>query len=53
VFELGPGSGTLAGFWSPSYLGSALTVPGFHLHYLSGGWVGAMRATHAGCIRSP
>lgn len=36
VFELGAGSGTLVGFWSPPFMGSALTVPGFHLHFLSG-----------------
>lgn len=35
VFELGAGSGTLVGFWSPAYVGSALTVPGWHLHFLS------------------
>ncbi|EFN55738.1 hypothetical protein CHLNCDRAFT_134073 [Chlorella variabilis] len=35
VFELGAGSGTLVGFWSPPFMGSALTVPGFHLHFLS------------------
>lgn len=35
VFDLGAGAGTLAGFWSPAYLGSSLTVPGWHLHFLS------------------
>ncbi|KAL4436758.1 hypothetical protein ABPG75_003897 [Micractinium tetrahymenae] len=36
VFELGAGSGTLVGFWSPAFVGSSLTVPGWHLHFLSG-----------------
>ncbi|KAL4423277.1 hypothetical protein ABPG77_004546 [Micractinium sp. CCAP 211/92] len=35
VFELGAGSGTLVGFWSPAFVGSSLTVPGWHLHFLS------------------
>lgn len=36
MFELGAGEGTVAGFWSPAYVGSSLTVPGWHLHFLSG-----------------
>ena len=36
VFDLGAGSGSLVGFWSPAYAGHSFTVPGFHLHYLSG-----------------
>ncbi|PSC70289.1 alpha-acetolactate decarboxylase [Micractinium conductrix] len=35
VFELGPSSGVLVGFWSPAFIGSTLTVPGYHFHYLS------------------
>ena len=48
VFDLGAGSGVLVGFWSPAYVGHAFTVPGFHLHYLSGahsqagGWGGRL-----------
>jgi alpha-acetolactate decarboxylase len=36
VFDLGAGSGSLVGFWSPAYAGHSFTVPGFHIHYLSG-----------------
>lgn len=35
VFELHGEEGWLVGFWSPPYMGHALTVPGFHLHFLS------------------
>jgi len=35
VIELGAGSGTLVGFWSPPYMGYSVTMPGWHLHYLS------------------
>ncbi len=33
-FEFERVSGTLAGFWTPSFMGS-LTVPGYHLHFLT------------------
>ncbi len=35
MFELEQQQGSLVGFWSPPYMGTALTVPGFHLHFLS------------------
>lgn len=35
VYEFKDVSGSLLGFWSPQYFGSSLTVPGFHLHFLS------------------
>ncbi|GAB4824241.1 hypothetical protein N2152v2_011287 [Parachlorella kessleri] len=35
VFELEEQEGSLIGFWSPPFMGSAVTVPGFHLHFLS------------------
>lgn len=34
VFELGPLSGTLVGFWTPAYA-RTINVPGYHLHLLS------------------
>ena len=34
-FELHDVEGTLVGFWSPAYA-SRLTVPGYHLHFLTG-----------------
>lgn len=34
VFEYGPTSGTLVGFWTPPYTGT-MGVAGFHLHFLS------------------
>lgn len=34
VFEYEPAEGTLAGFYTPSFMGS-LSVPGMHLHFLS------------------
>lgn len=33
-FEFHEVSGTLAGFWTPAFMG-ALTVPGYHLHFLT------------------
>jgi acetolactate decarboxylase len=34
VFEFGPVRGTLAGFYTPSFM-SSLSVPGLHLHFVS------------------
>lgn len=35
VYEMTNESGYLVGFWTPQIVGHSLSVPGFHLHYLS------------------
>eukprot|EP00798_Chlamydomonas_sp_ICE-L_P009650 gene9650-7566_t len=35
IFDAVDERGILVGFWTPEYMGSNISVPGFHLHYLS------------------
>ena len=50
MFDLGAATGTVVGFWSPLYVGHGLTVPGFHLHFLTGARRMGGHAAPAGCL---